>query len=1197
MWINREVNIPESLISAQREGRLVVFAGAGISMGSPSNLPSFAGLAERIAAGALPRGRDEPLDRYLGRLERNGTNIDARARAIIGDPDSKPRRLHREILELFGSADAVRVVTTNFDSHLTTAAREAYGDAVGLYYAPALPLGNEFKGIVYLHGSIERPEPLVLSDRSFGRAYLTDWWATRMLTEVFRSFVVLFVGYSHSDVVMQYLARSVVAEARFSMTVGDQDEHWEYLGIEPVHFPLRPDPEPFSALEDALQAWTTVARMGVFDHERRIADIVQSPPPLDVENADYIEAAVREPVRLRLFVKHARMIEWLRWTEEKGHLAPLFTYDEVKGEVPKELAFWIASAFAQVQSQFVIDLVRRNRLRLNPLLWHALARQLVYGETKPRGAMLAAWALILVSTVTPDCAEDFLTDLLLLHCAGDDEIDAALLLLGHLLRPRIVLESPWLGDEAHERPVTLQAEIKLRGDSDDLFRSWTEYFKPRLGATHRQLGGLLTWCLSDAHQLLRAAGNANPDWDPLSFRRSAVEPHAQDAHRRDWEIWVDAARDLMEWLLENRPSEAQRLRDDWSEATPALLRRLAVHAHTVDSSLSGDAALQVLEERQWLYQYPLKHEVFQLLKRAYPRASNPARERLVAHAQGESVRTFGTAGSTDHEVGPYEVYNLAVWIQRAAPDCPIAAEFLRRLGEANPEFGPRDHPDLDHWSTGVHAVRPTSPIEVDELLASDPEARLDELQAYDPPARAEIGAPDRLGLLGTVQEACSRSPSWALGLIDGLIERRLWESDLWGSAIWGWREAQANENEWTRLLTRLEQNATWIPRWSLEVARLLERSLEDNRDDLTWENAESFVRLADILIAGPEEPSTLEVVGKVAWFDKAINHVGGSVAMIWMKALARSRGEDREATAALPEDYQRRFEAAISGRGPNALFARVVLASQLHFLFARDRSWVERSLMVLFDWSSDPLRAQQAWHGYLAVGRWHDALLSVLMPSLKQAFIRADGELREVQHELADRLAGVALYSSISPWPAGWLMDFVRDAGEHAREEWASLLAHHLEDLPPDAARRSWESWMRDYWEARTTGVPRKLSPGEATAMIEWLVRRPELMDEGVDLALRSPSPSKSDRLIYFQLKEKDLASKKPAAVSRLLLHLVANADALPYDCGYLDELVRRLIDAGADRAVLRGICEFMGRLGCVGASQLRALVDAAELH
>lgn len=57
MWINRDVDLPQALVAAQREGRLVIFAGAGVSMGPPANLPSLKDLAVQIAGGALDRRR------------------------------------------------------------------------------------------------------------------------------------------------------------------------------------------------------------------------------------------------------------------------------------------------------------------------------------------------------------------------------------------------------------------------------------------------------------------------------------------------------------------------------------------------------------------------------------------------------------------------------------------------------------------------------------------------------------------------------------------------------------------------------------------------------------------------------------------------------------------------------------------------------------------------------------------------------------------------------------------------------------------------------------------------------------------------------------------------------------------------------------------------------------------------------------
>ena len=42
------VVFPSALLDALRDGRLVVFAGAGVSMGASARLPSLCKLAERL---------------------------------------------------------------------------------------------------------------------------------------------------------------------------------------------------------------------------------------------------------------------------------------------------------------------------------------------------------------------------------------------------------------------------------------------------------------------------------------------------------------------------------------------------------------------------------------------------------------------------------------------------------------------------------------------------------------------------------------------------------------------------------------------------------------------------------------------------------------------------------------------------------------------------------------------------------------------------------------------------------------------------------------------------------------------------------------------------------------------------------------------------------------------------------------------
>jgi len=232
----KDVDFPQAVLAAQRSGKLVLFAGAGVSIPPPSNLPNFRDLAKRVASGALTREEDEPSDRFLGRLHAQGIQVHRIVSEILRDPTSAPNELHSILLQLFPRANDVRLVTTNFDTHFSTAAATLYGSSEGIefHHAPALPLGDRFSGIVYLHGSINKPaERLVLTDADFGRAYLTEGWARRFLQGLFAQYTVLFVGYSHEDVVLQYLARGLPpdpgAGGRFALTPKGKEQHWKYL--------------------------------------------------------------------------------------------------------------------------------------------------------------------------------------------------------------------------------------------------------------------------------------------------------------------------------------------------------------------------------------------------------------------------------------------------------------------------------------------------------------------------------------------------------------------------------------------------------------------------------------------------------------------------------------------------------------------------------------------------------------------------------------------------------------------------------------------------------------------------------------------------------------------------------------------------------------------------------------------------------
>ena len=300
-----KIDFPSPLLSALRDAELVIFAGAGVSMGEPACLPSFKELAEKIAQGTgevLQKG--EPEDRFLGRLHNKGVKVHELAVQELSRNNPKPTDLHRDLLRLYQkNGEQVRVVTTNFDLLFEEAARDLFDKEPEVFRAPALPLGQDFNGIVHVHGACDHLRGMVLTDEDFGRAYLLEGWARRFLVQLFLHFRVLFVGYRHNDIILNYLARALPLDStkprRFALTDDSDLQRWELLGIKPIIYP-KPDAKDHSRLYEGVHCLAKHVNYGVIDWQREITEIAEKPPPsLDEEAADLIADSLSDTVRTR----------------------------------------------------------------------------------------------------------------------------------------------------------------------------------------------------------------------------------------------------------------------------------------------------------------------------------------------------------------------------------------------------------------------------------------------------------------------------------------------------------------------------------------------------------------------------------------------------------------------------------------------------------------------------------------------------------------------------------------------------------------------------------------------------------------------------------------------------------------------------------------------------------------------------------
>ena len=284
-FIESGPDIPDELLLALDEGRVLFFCGAGVSSADAS-LPNFFGLADQVrktlgdpddssAANILTQPRDTGLisaDHVFGLLERDFFERDierAVAKALAPKKDVD-LWAHEFLLDLATTRDGVtKLVTTNFDRLF-----DDCGRGLKTWQPPGLPdpaKPEDMNGIVYLHGRATEDydgaegDGFTLSKAEFGRAYLAEGWATRFFKDVIDRYSVVFVGYSAEDPPVQYLLEGLGKsngrpDKVYAFQPGDPDDavsRWGHKGVRTIPYDRK---DGHAALWDTLKKWAERAK-------------------------------------------------------------------------------------------------------------------------------------------------------------------------------------------------------------------------------------------------------------------------------------------------------------------------------------------------------------------------------------------------------------------------------------------------------------------------------------------------------------------------------------------------------------------------------------------------------------------------------------------------------------------------------------------------------------------------------------------------------------------------------------------------------------------------------------------------------------------------------------------------------------------------------------------------------------------------
>ena len=678
--IQKGPDIPEHLLQAHEAGQVVFFCGAGISY--PADLPGFKVLVERVLeklgtefspsqASAFNR---ELYDTVFGLFEGSVVGQRERVRRAVAEvlqpnlalPDALTT--HEALLTLSLTRDRrQRLVTTNFD-RLFEEVKKRNNLSYRSYRAPQLPVPkNRWDGLVYLHGILsENPtaadlDSLVLSSGDFGLAYLTERWAARFVSELFRSLTVCFVGYSINDPVLRYTMDALAADRLLGESTPEvfvfgsysprkrggletATAEWAAKNVTPI---LYRDDKHHYYLHQTLREWARVYRDGVLGKESIVTWYARAKPMRSTREDDFTGRVLwalsdRGGLPAKRFAEFEPLpsLDWLEPMSEMryGHddldqfgvRANRQPDDKLKFSIIARPSPYTLSAHMRlvghfggregkldnVMSPLAVWLARHiNNPKL--LLWvaangphlHAqFARQLQHALNKfaVSPAMACLWRLVLAGRLY-DLARSADAYTWRDHLMAFGYMPARRMELVRLLGPRVKLSRPFrMAEKDRDGPANaedrvsdlVQWEIVLASDHA---RDALEGLQAR-HRWHRLLIDMLpdfTALVRDAFDLMRELDGASERRDSSYIALPSISDHEQNRNFQDWTLLVELVRDAWMATAGAAPQLASAEVTRWLSIKYPIFRRLAFFAATDRRVFSPAAGLEVLLQDPW----------------------------------------------------------------------------------------------------------------------------------------------------------------------------------------------------------------------------------------------------------------------------------------------------------------------------------------------------------------------------------------------------------------------------------------------------------------------------------------------------------------------------------------------------------------------------------------------------------------------
>lgn len=1092
--IIKNIEYPELLVEAIKNDKLVIFCGAGISMSEPTNLPSFNELSDKIAELTNQEKRnDESDEQYLGRVENLGHDVHSKVCDILNATQTQPNTNHETLIDFFKKD--IRIVTTNYDIMLESAL-EKKGRKANIYSYPALPYGDKFSGIVHLHGDVNNPTDIVLTDSDFGKSYIYYGNVTTFLRTLFESeYTVIFIGYSYNDIVMKYFTRSLPdlsGKKRYIFTNEGQANSYKLLGLTPIIH----EKNNYKQIYDSLLRVSNLVTRDDNSWSLRIKDISEEVPNKINDEFDFeIKEILNNIHYSNQFFAKVKSREWAEYLFNKGYFDEVFSNNKVDDFGIQRIE-WLAREIIVDKTDLFLKFCYDKDFMLSNQLQIEIATIICNKNTKIEKIEK------LINLIDFNNLDFISVDRLLDVC--------------YLNTPKL----DFVASEIYSKSLSFVLNKKsiMSVDKIDIDFKFGKYENEYLWEKYKSFEKkyYINILNNISNQIYKLQRYKIMGFNIEEFVFASFYPRPEEYLSNHEQFFIIFKELLLG--MDNKNKEYW-YKTYISSDIPILLRSsLLILRHT--SNITGKEKLNLLKSNNIkILDISLREELFWLYADIFPKLENDDKKIFLNEIMNEEKLDENFTDKTYY----YQKYNLLVWLQRFDKSNQDIINKINSIKERYDYFKPRENPEKSIGPTTVRlgdAQLPYTEIEIVNNL----EGIIDELLSYEGDGFERV---ERITLIRKLEKICSENENFREKLIELLIKENELDTDLWRGIIMSLEKSNLSEQKLIYTFNRVFFNPIFDI-YNLEISRVI-FSIVNTRKNISDKLVNFFYKKINLLwkYSSNTEEKSLD------YMTRALNSSKGNLALSVIKLIEISvKNSDKKY---LEDRFKVFLEQMLNEKGYND--SLVVILGNASFFYSIDSDWCEK--FILDKYKSNDEILKMAWSGFVYQSFLYTEFALVFEPIYHEAIKNINIFDENIRKKIFKGYMSLIFNFSENPLRDYIPNIFSGDMSDATLELFYFELSKGIDQLDKAGRKEIFDKWIKEFLDRRAGNYPIKTSSHEKNLIIKFLVKFPYFTNNLEEILKKFDKEFTIEQsTLYFFTQAIEISKDNAELVNKLMIFI-----------------------------------------------------------